>query len=560
VEPERPSGDEPATLQSRLEDANDDSEGGAAQPVGSQTIADPVALLRHLDVSGRFHRDSRFGRVFHRGMVSLRENVPTDSLHVSIDGNHLSAHVDGVSPLAEEPGRSRYSVRRALMHNLAGMAHDVVLLLRGREGDHRCRLDCEWVSDETCSVSERPRLLDPSASSWSVQLEARVDGRIDEARLNAAVKAVLGPPSRERDPLEVIDCDDDDGLDRARASLLRKAIAYDDKPPLHVYLARNAGGDVLMLNLNHAAGDSFGVLHVLRRLAAAYSGDPGEPLHFMAARDLPVRPAAAPASATEPLYKRVVERLRDAHGRPALIAADQPTDEPGYGFHLLALPADETRHVVDAEHAHGRRNVLMSALHLAIADWNRSHGAPRRLVGVLMPADLRPDEWPQDTIGNFSVTTRVTTSRHERGSPARVLEAVGLQTARNKASRTGVALIAGLQRNGLLALWAKQSLVVLAPVTTNHRVDAAMLGNLGHVDDAACFGPDAGRVVELWHSTPPRSPLTLSVGAVTVAGRLHLTFRYPHRMFSADAARRFAECYRHHVRGVTGLEPAGRRE
>jgi hypothetical protein len=552
VEPERPSGHEPATLQSRLEDAEADP-GRAVAPAGTaETIGDPVALLRHLDVSGRFHRDSRFGRVFHRGTISLRENVPTDSLHISVDGNHLAAHVDGVSPLAEAPGPSRYSVRRALVHNLAGMAHDVVWLLRGREGDHRSRLDCEWVSGETGSVPEKPPLLDPSASSWSVQLEARVAGRLDEARLRTALSAALGPHSSRRDPLEVVDCDDDDAFDRTRARLLRMAVGYDDNPPLHVVLARHRGGDVLMLNVNHAACDSFGALQVLRRIAAAYAGDPGAPLHFMAARDLPVRPAAAPASATEPLYRRAVERLRDALGQPALVASDHPAEERGYGFHLHALSPGETRFVVDAEEAHGRRNVLMAALHLAIADWNRGHGAAGRLVGVLMPADLRPDELPPDTIGNFSVTTRVATSRRERANPARVLEVVGDQTARNKESRTGTALIAGLQRNGLLALWAKQSLVVLAPVTTNHQVDAAMLGNLGRVDAATWFGPDTGEVVELWHSTPPRSPLTLSVGAVTVAGRLHLTFRYPHRMFSADAAQRFAACYCHHVRGVAG--------
>jgi hypothetical protein len=37
---------------------------------------------------------------------------------------------------------------------------------------------------------------------------------------------------------------------------------------------------------------------------------------------------------------------------------------------------------------------------------------------------------------------------------------------------------------------------------------------------------------------------------VTVAGRLHLTFRYPHRLFSAEAARRFADCYVEHVLAV----------
>ena len=123
-------------------------------------------------------------------MVSLRENVATDSLHISVDGNHLSAHVDGVSPLtAEDDAPSRYSLRQAVMHNVHGMAQDALWLARGRQGDHSCVLDCEWISD---GKDRSPALLDPKASSWSVQLEVRVAGELDERRLRAALATALG--------------------------------------------------------------------------------------------------------------------------------------------------------------------------------------------------------------------------------------------------------------------------------------------------------------------------------------------------------------------------------
>src|ERR1700710_1575768 len=79
------------TLQSRLEHSEDGEPEGLSTARSDATIADPAALLAHLDHSGHFHRDGRIGRVFHRGMVSLRENVETESLHVSIDGNRVSA-------------------------------------------------------------------------------------------------------------------------------------------------------------------------------------------------------------------------------------------------------------------------------------------------------------------------------------------------------------------------------------------------------------------------------------------------------------------------------------
>lgn len=547
------------SLQSLLESADHASQNGAGAGRESTepTIADPVALFRHLHVSGRFHRDTRLGRIYHMGMVSLREKVATNSLHVVIDDNRVAAHVDRYSPLVmRSEGASRYSVRQGAAHNLAGMAQDLVWLLRGRQGDHRCVLNCEWVSTVAGSVDDEAHLLDPKASAWSVQLEARVAGSLDEARLRAALGAVLGGAAFERDPLEVLDCPDDVALDAARARLQSTVVPLMGRPPLHAFLARHPAGDVLMLNLNHAATDGFGAQRVLQAIAQAYAGERegGAPLDFLAQRDLPVRPASPRVSAPARTYKRAIEGLRDMVSRTARVAPDQQDDQPGYGFHLAALSAEETAHLlphlVDVTRAGTSRNVLMAALHLAIGDWNLQHGTPGRRIGVLVPANLRPPDWREDTIGNFSVTARVSSSRRNRAGPFSALRRITAQTARNQRTRTGVALIAGLERAGLLALWAKQSSIVLQPLTGNRLVDAAMLCNLGWVDEAPCFGPDAGEATELWFSTPARSPLSLCLGAVTVGGRLHLTLRYPHRVFGPDAARRFSECYLHHVRLV----------
>ncbi len=97
--------------------------------------------------------------------------------------------------------------------------------------------------------------------------------------------------------------------------------------------------------------------------------------------------------------------------------------------------------------------------------------------------------------------------------------------------------------------------MVLHPVTNNHMVDTAMLCNLGSLREPPCFGADAGDTVELWFSAPIRSPLSLSIGAVTIGERLHLAFRYPHRLLGPQAARRFAECYVAHVRRVADSAP-----
>jgi hypothetical protein len=118
---------------------------------GDVTTADPLGLMRALDASGRFQRDTRLGGVFHPGKISYRETSRTNSLHILIDGNRVSAHVDEVSPLKCRPdGSARYAWGPVLVHNLAGLMADLGRRVRGRDGEQRCGLECElvWVDDE----------------------------------------------------------------------------------------------------------------------------------------------------------------------------------------------------------------------------------------------------------------------------------------------------------------------------------------------------------------------------------------------------------------------------
>ena len=167
-----------------------------------------------------------------------------------------------------------------------------------------------------------------------------------------------------------------------------------------------------------------------------------------------------------------------------------------------------------------------------------------------VPVARPPAGWGGDLVGNSGVRARVSTSRRHRSGQRAALKAITAQKVRNKRFRTGVALLAALDRNGLLPLWVKQSLVVLQPLTRNREVDTAMLANVGWLDTPPSFGAEAGETADVWFSLPARSPHSLCIGAVTVAGRLHLTFRYPHRLFDAGAAKRFAESFVDHIVSV----------
>lgn len=583
----------------------------------AMTTGDPVGLLRDLEASGRFVRDNGLGRIFHpgRGKVSYREAVRENSLHILIDGNHVSAHIDGISPLvfADDgtPHYSliravRYSLRRAVVHNLTTLADVAWRLARGHWNEHRCAFHCERIDLDDATVEsflsepshepaacdaavspatevghelrlvpfnvvdEAVHLLDTHAAPWSIQLEARVAGNLDEDRLRTALlealrrhpmacaRKVAAPRTRtfdeweitrdaDVDPLVVTECPDGAALDAAREELQSTAVSLATSPPFRARLARSPDGDLLMLNLNHAATDGFGALRLLRSVARAYSGvaDPLPDHDPLEDRTLPVRLAEAERFPRLRRFLALAERLRDLVVPPARIApagARPASGDAGYGFHHARLGAQETRSLINHEHPGSVNDLLVAALHLTVEDWNVRRGAACGRVAVLVPANLRPPRWREEVVGNFSLPARVTTRPEDRATPAAALAAVTAQTSRKKRTGMGTALLQLLDQSRRLPLWAKRAGIAALDLSGNRFVDTALLSNLGSVEPPS-FGDEAGETTEMWFSAPGRMPLGVSVGALTVSGRLHLAFRYDRRLLDAAAAHQFAEGY-----------------
>lgn len=103
-------------------------------------------LVAALEADGRFRRDTGLGRIYHPGKLSFRELSPTDSLHIVIDGDHLSAHVDRVSPLkCRRNGSIGYSLARVLFHNLSGVGSHIARGVGRRRPTQRCHIEYEVV-------------------------------------------------------------------------------------------------------------------------------------------------------------------------------------------------------------------------------------------------------------------------------------------------------------------------------------------------------------------------------------------------------------------------------
>lgn len=419
-------------------------------------------------------------------------------------------------------------------------------------------------------VDEAVHVLDTYAEPWSVQMELRVSNGLDEARLRSAVGEALArhPMARARkaatarrsernycweitpepdlDPLRVVECPDDDALAVARAELQSHSVSLAQSPPLRVLLARQPGGDAVMLNVNHAAIDGFGSLRLLRSVSRAYAGDPDpvpdiEPLD---ARDLEAVVGTEDARTKARRAALLAEKLRDLVVAPARIAPERGSERNGYGFHHVRLSRDKSAALKNLGLPGTVNDALLAGLHLAIAAWNGDKGAPPRRIGVMVPANMRPAEWREEIVGNLLLPLRVSTHPGDRAGPETALRAVTAQTRRIKEQGTAAALIELLGRSSTLPLQAKEATPALFSLTDNRLVDTALLSNLGQLDhDPPSFGREAPDAVEAWFSAPARMPLGLSLGVATLRERLHLSFRYRHLLWDARAASRFAGHY-----------------
>ena len=423
--------------------------------------------------------------------------------------------------------------------------------------------------------------LDTPTEPWSIEVELHVAGRLDESRLRWALGQAMGRhpmararrlPARPRDrtyaweitpvadldPLQVVECPDAERLGRLRDRLNSLSVPLSESPPFRLRLAHHPDGDVLLLNANHAAFDGFGCVRLLQSVARTYTGDadPLPDVDLADARDVGRHLGTDDEQVKAKRVAAVAEKLRDAVRAPARISPDGGDDESGYRIVHRALSADGTKQLADADVPGSVNDLLMAALHLAVETWNRDHGAPAGRISVLMPVNLRPEEWREEVVTNFVLMARVSTATADREDSAATLTAVTDQTEDVKRWGTGAALIEVLGRTERLPLWAKQSLSPLLWLTGNRLVDTALLTNLGQVAEPPTFGAGAGETTGMWFSAPARLPCGLSLGTLTAGGRLHLSFRWRRPLVDRAAAERFADVYLERVADLVDTDVA----
>jgi NRPS condensation-like uncharacterized protein len=401
------------------------------------------------------------------------------------------------------------------------------------------------------TVDELGCYMDDPVEPNSIHLEARLAGRVEPARLRAAVLSTVDahPAARARRgrwrgwdrrfqweiagkcdaaPVEQVCWRDEAELAHHRERLLGTTPPLDQAPPFRVLHAIGPANDVLITNTHHAAMDGMSCLLLLSAMARRYAGRTDELAdgpHTTHHGRLPGPPAPFGG----------VRSLRPA----ARITPDRAKSGPGCGFHLVSWPLRTGARGL----ANTVNDLMVAALVTTVAAWNDAHGAPAATIRITMPIDARrADSAP---IGNLSRLTVIASQPAHRGSPALLLAEITRQTSAAKlADGPQLDPVSRMLAAPLLPVAVKAGLVAGARLVVGAATsDTSLLSNLGAVDDPPDFGP-AAPVQGLWMSSPVRMPRGLSVGAITVRGRLNLCFRYRRALFDDDAVARFAAMFR----------------
>lgn len=395
-------------------------------------------------------------------------------------------------------------------------------------------------------------------------VEIRVTGSIDEQRLRDALaeaitrhpmaraKKVSGrrglrPPEWElvdapeldlSETVSVLPAGDDEAMRTIRSRFSNERVSLSAPPPLRLLLVRRAAGDTLIFKWHHAMADGIGGIRFLRSLVRAYDGtaDPIPDVDPIQARDTVV--TDEPPEPVEGERPAPVTRVREI---PSLIAPENPSDVPGYGIHLLVLDgsAVELKDLRAHRPSASVNDVLIGALHLAIADWNSMHGEETGRVIVLMPVSLRPAAWLREVVANIVGHGVVTTTAEQRADRFALMDVVAGQTRYLRAHSAG----ALLQRRPWLRRVAPFLLVVLSrPWISRRRQAAAMMSNVGRVRTFGDMG-DAGAVVGFDGSMPAPMPPGVAIAAARYNDTFRIGLRYNRQLFDDAAAERFLDLY-----------------
>jgi NRPS condensation-like uncharacterized protein len=412
--------------------------------------------------------------------------------------------------------------------------------------------------------------LDRRLQPLNMQGEVETSATIDVDRLRAATRTAIdyhplaGARRRESTPVDsafewvlsddpepapVVEVDAAEvDLQTVRNRLYTRRFDLTGEPPFRLVVVRGGGidgGDHLLQSTSHVAADGVGALRLGDAVCTAYRGEEpmrdtvGLPESRSLLRDLESPDLSNRVQGIDSLTRRLRESVLD----PTDLATDGGSDREGWGYARRYLDADlTTRLVRDRPDGVSVNDVLLAALHLAMAEWNDDHGKVTGRLSVMMPVNLRPPAWFYQVMAMYTMFESVRTGRSHRRNPRETVERVAEQTTRIKERDRAASLfkaVALLPRSTPVALKRRLPDILRGP--GRRLTDTVLLTNLGNIPGYPSLGADTEERVFLspptWEATP------VGFGVATVDGRVNLFCRYLLRQFDEAAGERFVDTY-----------------
>jgi NRPS condensation-like uncharacterized protein len=247
------------------------------------------------------------------------------------------------------------------------------------------------------------------------------------------------------------------------------------------------------------------------------------------------------------LLGTATNQLTKLLGRPSRLATDTATERSGWGFVHRTLDGELFERLLENRPADASVNdVLLAATHLTVEAWNSDHGEPANKISLLMPVNLRPEEWFYDVFGMYALFESVVTRPRQRVGPQAAIQTVRGQTEAIKRTDRAAAVLESLSLvPDVTPVGLKRRSPELLRGPGEGLVDTIMLSNLGRIPEMAGIG---SAEPTLWFSPPSWQPTPLSIGVVTAGETTSITFRHMLTAVDEPAATEFADCFERQLR------------
>ena len=419
-------------------------------------------------------------------------------------------------------------------------------------------------------LEEMTHHLDRKFEAWNMQGEIESTGTVDVERLEEAMLTAIDyhplagarrrpsnltdsryewvlPDEPEPPEVEVVDSGDID-LRAARNRVYGETFDLTEESPFRVLVYRGGGidgGDHVLQSTSHVAGDGIGTLRFANAVWTAYNGHTPirdavslqESRSFL--RDIEPSRVADAVEAMDSLARRA----RGTIAGPTGIAPDGGSDRDGWGYARRYLdPGPTARLVSERPEGVSVNDVLMAALHLTIAEWNADHGEVEARQSVLMPVNLRPDDWFRQVMAMYSMFESIRTGRGDRRDPEATIRMVNRQTTKVKERDRARALYKAVTlMPEEIPVGLREQLPEIFRGPGRRLADTAILTNLGNIPTYPSVGEDTEE--KPWFSPPAWRGTPVGIGVATLDGRVNLMARYLLSKFDADGADRFMDAY-----------------